>query len=127
MIASQLDINAVDKTRQRFLQIRNKSESICEPLQTEDYVAQPIVDVSPPKWHLAHTTWFFETFLLKKYVNAYREFHPKFGFLFNSYYQNIGDRVIRHERGDLTRPGVEEIYRYRAYINEAMMHFFDHS
>lgn len=117
---------ASTKLKSRFFEVRKASEFICAPLAPEDYVAQPIVDVSPPKWHLAHTTWFFETFLLKPYVNNYREFHPKFGFLFNSYYQNVGERVNRHERGSLTRPLVEEIYRYRAYINEAMDHFLDH-
>ena len=127
MIIAQKGISSIEKLRQRFLKIRNASESICEPLATEDYAAQPVVDISPPKWHLAHTTWFFETFLLKKYVPAYKEFHPKFGFLFNSYYQNVGERTIRHERGDLTRPTVKEIYQYRAYVNEAMMHFFDHA
>jgi len=127
MLTEQKETPTVDLMRQRFLEIRNKSEAICEPLETEDYVAQPVVDISPPKWHLAHTTWFFETFLLKTYVTAYREFHPKFGFLFNSYYQNVGERVLRHERGNLTRPTVEEVYKYRAYVNEAMMHFFDHA
>ena len=127
MIIEQEIIRSNETIRQKFLKIRKASESICEPLTTEDYVAQPVVDVSPPKWHLAHTTWFFETFLLKKYVTAYKEFHPKFGFLFNSYYQNVGDRVIRHERGDLTRPTVKEVYQYRSYVNEAMMHFFDHA
>jgi ergothioneine biosynthesis protein EgtB len=127
MITTQTETLAVEVLRKRFLEIRNKSEAICEPLATEDYVAQPIVDVSPPKWHLAHTTWFFETFLLKNYVTAYQEFNPKFGFLFNSYYQNVGDRVLRHERGNLTRPTVEEVYKFRAYVNEAMMHFFDNA
>ena len=127
MLTEQKETRVVDLMRQRFLKIRKQSEAICEALETEDYVAQPVVDISPPKWHLAHTTWFFETFLLKNYVTAYREFHPKFGFLFNSYYQNVGERVLRHERGNLTRPTVEEVYKYRAYVNEAMMHFFDHA
>ena len=127
MIAAEKKSHTVDVMRKRFLEIRNKSEAICEPLETEDYGAQPVVDISPPKWHLAHTTWFFETFLLKNYLTAYKEFHSKFNFLFNSYYQNVGQRVNRHERGTLTRPTVEEVYRFRAYVNEAMMHFFDHA
>ena len=127
MITEEQPLRSIEMLRDRYQKIRAKSEEICEPLETEDYVAQPVVDISPPKWHLAHTTWFFETFLLKNYVTAYREFHPEFGYLFNSYYQNVGERVLRHERGNLTRPTVEEVYQYRAYVNEAMMHFFDHA
>ena len=125
MISTQIETSTVEVLRQRFLKIRNKSEAICEPLATEDYVAQPVVDISPPKWHLAHTTWFFENFLLMYYVTGYQEFNPKFGYLFNSYYQNVGERVLRDERGNLTRPTVEDVYKFRAYVNEAMMHFFD--
>lgn len=107
----------------RFKNIRQLSEKICEPLQTEDYVVQPIIDVSPPKWHLGHTTWFFETFILKPHFTAYQEFDPNYNYVFNSYYETVGARVIRTDRGNLSRPTVAEVYKYRAYVDEAMNSF----
>jgi ergothioneine biosynthesis protein EgtB len=104
----------------QFNQVRLLSEQLCAPLATEDYVVQSMADVSPPKWHLAHTTWFFETFLLTPYLPGYEVFHPKYGYLFNSYYEAVGDRHPRFQRGLLTRPTVTEIYQYRAYVTEAM-------
>lgn len=103
-----------------FHGVRSHSEEICRPLKTEDYVVQPIGDVSPPKWHLAHTTWFFEMFILKNFMEGYKEFDPDYGYLFNSYYEHFGKRVLRVNRGNMTRPTVEEVYAYRAYIDEAM-------
>ena len=103
-----------------YQSVRRHTEHICHPLQTEDYVVQPVVDVSPPKWHLGHSTWFFETFLLKPHLPGYREYDPAFNFVFNSYYETVGARVIRTDRGNLSRPGVEEIYHYRRYVDEAM-------
>jgi ergothioneine biosynthesis protein EgtB len=108
---------------EEYLQIRKYSEQVCEPLQTEDYVVQPVVDVSPPKWHLGHTTWFFETFILKPYSANYQVYNDDFNFVFNSYYETVGNRVIRTDRGNLSRPGVNEIYQYRAYVDEAMVNF----
>ncbi len=99
-----------------FLQTRRYSESLCEPLETEDYVVQPIEDVSPPKWHLGHTTWFFEDFILKKYKPGYTEYNKQFAFVFNSYYESMGARVVRTDRGNLSRPTVSEIYDYRKYV-----------
>lgn len=98
--------------------VRAQSERLCKPLLVEDYGVQSMPDVSPPKWHLAHTTWFFETFILKPYARHYRVFNPQFDFLFNSYYDAVGPRHPRHERGLLARPSVEEVYRYRAYIDD---------
>lgn len=109
--------------RSMYQTIRNHSEHICKPLKTEDYVVQPVVDVSPPKWHLGHTTWFFETFLLKPYSKDYKEFDPAFNFVFNSYYESVGARVVRTDRGNLSRPTVNEIYQYRRYVDEAMNAF----
>ncbi len=106
-----------------YKKIRLHSEDICRPLKTEDYVVQPVVDVSPPKWHLGHSTWFFETFLLKPNLNGYKEFDPNFNFVFNSYYESAGARVIRTDRGNLSRPTVDEIYRYRHYVDNAMEKF----
>ena len=70
--------------------IRQKTEEICRPLEKEDYVVQPIADVSPPKWHLGHTTWFFETFILKQHLVGYKEFNSRYNFVFNSYYETVG-------------------------------------
>lgn len=106
---------------EKYLQIRKHSEKICEPLETEDYVVQPIVDVSPPKWHLGHTTWFFETFILEAFSPGYQVYNKTYNYVFNSYYETIGNRVIRTDRGNLSRPGVQEIYQYRAYVDEAML------
>jgi ergothioneine biosynthesis protein EgtB len=103
-----------------YQDVRQLSEQLCQPLATEDYVIQSMPDVSPPKWHLAHTTWFFETFLLIPYLSGYEVFHPQFGYLFNSYYESVGQRHPRPQRGLLSRPTVEEVYRYRAYVDEAM-------
>src|SRR5689334_5113812 len=100
-----------------YKKIRKASETICAPLQTEDYVVQPIVDVSPPKWHLGHSTWFFETFLLKPNLKHYKEYNTDYNFVFNSYYETIGARVIRTNRGNLSRPTVEEIYAYRKHVD----------
>src|ERR1700733_3389230 len=107
----------------RYMEVRKRTEQICSPLQTEDYVVQPVADVSPPKWHIGHTTWFFETFILKPYFMGYREYNPEFNYVFNSYYETVGNRVIRTDRGNLSRPTVIEIYRYREYVDEAMNNF----
>ncbi|MDH4091204.1 MAG: ergothioneine biosynthesis protein EgtB [Cyclobacteriaceae bacterium] len=106
-----------------YLNIRKHSEEICAPLQKEDYVVQPIVDVSPPKWHLAHSTWFWEEFVLAKYHPGYKRFHPRYSFLFNSYYNSVGDRVLRLHRGNMSRPTVDEILSYRAHVDEHMVAF----
>ncbi|MFD0751091.1 ergothioneine biosynthesis protein EgtB [Mucilaginibacter calamicampi] len=110
----------------RYLKTRKLTETICSHLQTEDYVVQPIGDVSPPKWHLGHTTWFFETFILKPYFMGYQEYSPEFNYVFNSYYETVGNRVIRTDRGNLSRPTVSDIYRYREYVDEAMVNFLCH-
>ncbi|SEW43468.1 ergothioneine biosynthesis protein EgtB [Chitinophaga sp. YR573] len=106
--------------KNNFETVRKRSIHICAPLKTEDYVVQPIVDVSPPKWHLGHTTWFFETFLLKPHLPGYTEFDPDYNFVFNSYYESVGTRVVRTDRGNLSRPAVEDVMRYREYVDKAM-------
>ncbi|MFT6934667.1 MAG: ergothioneine biosynthesis protein EgtB [Maribacter sp.] len=103
-----------------FLKTREHTETICKPLEIEDYVVQPSIDVSPPKWHLGHTTWFFEEFILKKYKKEYRVFNEDFSFVFNSYYETIGKRVVRADRGNLSRPSVNEVYAYRTYVTSAI-------
>jgi ergothioneine biosynthesis protein EgtB len=103
-----------------FTETRKRTENICRPLKTEDYVVQPIVDVSPPKWHLGHTTWFFEEFVLSKHFNGYKRFDDDFAFVFNSYYESVGEKVIRTNRGNLSRPTVDKIFEYRNYVTKHM-------
>jgi len=107
---------------EKYTSVRQYTEDICKPLKTEDYVVQPIVDVSPPKWHIGHTTWFFETFVLKN-MEQYHEFDPQYNYVFNSYYETVGARVIRTDRGNLSRPSVEDIYKFRRHVDDAMIEF----
>ena len=107
----------------KFQRVRKITEELCKPLRIEDYVVQPVVDVSPPKWHLAHTTWFFEELVLTKFKNEYRVFDKNYGYLFNSYYESVGERVLRPHRGFLTRPTVKEIYAFRKYVDDHMLEF----
>lgn len=106
-----------------FIETREHSEALCAPLETEDYVVQPLVDVSPPKWHLGHTTWFFEEFILKPHATGYTVYNEDFAFVFNSYYEAVGKRVIRADRGNLSRPSVKEVYAYRRYVTKALVKF----
>ncbi len=108
----------------RYREVRAQSEQLCEPLEVEDYVIQAMAEVSPPKWHMAHTSWFFETFLLKPLLRGYREFHPAYAQLFNSYYNSIGRQWPRPQRGLLSRPTVREVYDYRAHVDEGMEELF---
>lgn len=105
---------------QRYKAVRKHTERLCSNLQTEDFVVQASEEVSPTKWHLAHTTWFFETFLLKPHLSSYTEFHPRYSYLFNSYYNAVGARTHRFHRGLMTRPTVSEIMAYRAHVNQEM-------
>lgn len=107
----------------KYKEIRKYTEDICKPLKTEDYVVQPVIDVSPPKWHIGHVTWFFESFILKTFIKDYVEFNPQYNYVFNSYYETAGARVIRTNRGNLSRPSVEDIYAYRKHVDDAMIGF----
>src|SRR5579871_2808503 len=102
---------------QDYLTVRAQTERLCEPLATEDYVAQSMPDASPTKWHLAHTSWFFERFILSE-QSGYRCFHGGYDYLFNSYYQSVGPQSPRPARGLLTRPTVDEVFRYRRHVDE---------
>ncbi|SFI28984.1 ergothioneine biosynthesis protein EgtB [Halpernia frigidisoli] len=102
---------------QNFQKTRAYSVELCSPLEIEDYIPQPVDFASPPKWHLSHSTWFFEEMILKKFVEDYQIFNPHFSFLFNSYYHAVGERAIRTERGTITRPTVSEVYQYRIYVD----------
>jgi ergothioneine biosynthesis protein EgtB len=105
--------------------VRRQTEELCQPLEVEDYVIQSMPDASPVKWHLAHTSWFFETMVLTPYVPEYRPFHPEFKVLFNSYYESVGPRWSRAQRGLLSRPTVADVYRYRAHVDEQMDRLLD--
>ncbi len=105
--------------------VRSASERLCDPLVTEDYVVQSMPDVSPTKWHLAHTTWFWETFLLAPHLPGYVPFDPAFAFLFNSYYVTVGDRHCRQNRGQLSRPTVADVYAYRRHVDAGMERLLD--
>lgn len=105
---------------EKYRSVRNLSSAICEPLEIEDYVVQPVDHVSPPKWHLGHTTWFFETFLLQPYLPGYEVYDKQYNYVFNSYYETVGARVIRTNRGNLSRPSVADVYRYRQYVDQEM-------
>jgi ergothioneine biosynthesis protein EgtB len=108
-----------------FREVRSYSLELAEPLSPEDQQAQSMTDASPTKWHLAHTTWFFETVLLQRHSPGYRYFNDDYPFLFNSYYEALGPRHERAQRGLLTRPTLEEVYAYRRYIDEAVLAFID--
>ena len=111
---------AISPLLAHYQAVRAQSVALVQPLLPEDTVVQPTLDVSPPKWHLAHTTWFWETFLLTPYLPGYQLFHPSYAFLFNSYYNSLGSRVNRADRGTLSRPPLADVYRYRAYVDEHM-------
>jgi len=105
---------------ERYLRIRARSEALAAPLSAEDQGAQSMADASPVKWHLAHTSWFFEQLLLRP-LPGYRPADSAYDMLFNSYYEALGPRVARHQRGLLTRPSIAEVMAYRARIDDAML------
>jgi len=105
---------------QQYQAVRAQSEAICAPLEPEDYVVQSMDDCSPAKWHLAHTSWFFETFLLKPHLDNYQSPHPQYDYLFNSYYNSIGERHCRPKRGLVSRPTVTDVYAYRGHVDAHM-------
>ena len=109
-----------DGWRVRFDAVRQASVDLASPLSAEDQQIQSMPDVSPTKWHLAHVTWFFETFLLQPNLEGYQPFDRVFGYLFNSYYEAVGERHPRPQRGLLSRPSLEHVLAYRAHVDEAM-------
>ena len=108
----------------RYEQVRQTTVSLCAPLSAEDMQLQPMADASPAKWHLAHTTWFFEIFILSGLPN-YRVFHPEFTHLFNSYYKQLGGHPLRTRRGLMSRPGLDEVLAYREHVDRAMRTLLD--
>ena len=120
--------NRLQSLISRTQKVRQQTEYICDPLKPEDCVVQPVVDVSPPKWHMGHTSWFFEAFVLQPYKKDYPLFHPKYAYLFNSYYEGAGERVERSYRGNMTRPSVAEILEYRRHVTHHLLEYLgDHS
>jgi ergothioneine biosynthesis protein EgtB len=117
LLASSVQLQA---SAARYLDVRAFTEQLCEPLAIEDYVVQSMADVSPTKWHLAHTSWFFETFVLAPHQPGYRPYDPAYAFLFNSYYVQAGERHCRAQRGYISRPTVAEVFAYRRHVDEAM-------
>ena len=111
----------------RYERVRQRTVDLCKPLTIEDFVVQSMSDASPTKWHLAHTTWFFETFVLKAFVPEYRSLNDTYSFLFNSYYVQAGARYVRDRRGLISRPSVQEVFDYRNYVNSHMMEFLSTS
>jgi ergothioneine biosynthesis protein EgtB len=110
---------------ERYGAVREFTERLCEPLETEDYVVQSMEDVSPTKWHLAHTSWFFETFVLTPHLDGYRPIDPRYAYLFNSYYMQAGERHCRAQRGYISRPTVAQVFEYRRHVDAAMGRLLD--
>ncbi|MDE2801675.1 MAG: ergothioneine biosynthesis protein EgtB [Chloroflexota bacterium] len=106
---------------ERYRRVRQWTEELCAPLSPEDCVIQSMPDASPTRWHLAHTTWFFETFVCKPFISDYRPYHELYEYLFNSYYNAVGTQYPRPERGLLSRPTVREVYQYRSHVDHAVL------
>src|SRR5208282_2458609 len=109
-----------EELSRRYARVRARTVQLAAPLSEEDCCVQSMPDASPVKWHLAHTTWFFETFVLKHYQQNFKPFHDAFGVMFNSYYNGIGGRHPRPQRGMLTRPRLAEIHAYRRDVDQRM-------
>jgi ergothioneine biosynthesis protein EgtB len=105
---------------ERYKSERRQTQELCEPLSPEDMMVQSCAEASPAKWHLAHTTWFFETFLLREFLPGYKPFHPDFYWLFNSYYNAVSDQPVKKLRGAFSRPSLKEIVAYREHVDAAM-------
>ncbi len=118
-------MNLRTQTHDHFQQVRSQTERLCHGLEKEDLVVQSMPDASPAKWHLGHTTWFFETFVLRSELPRYTEFHDRFCDLFNSYYNAVGPQFERARRGVLSRPTVDEVYSYRSTVDRAVHHLID--
>jgi ergothioneine biosynthesis protein EgtB len=126
---AQPDVTQTEVTlqtlRHRYQAVRDHSLALAAPLSAEDMTVQTMADVSPTKWHLAHTTWFFENFILHPHAKGYHRFNERYGYLFNSYYYTVGQMHPRPQRGQITRPGVDQIMAYRAYVDEHLLNLLD--
>src|SRR4051794_29920455 len=119
-MATQANLPRSDEVAERFAAVRGLSLGLIAPLSDADATLQPCPDASPAKWHLAHTTWFFETFILRDHVSGYRLFDEHWAYLFNSYYEGEGERHPRPKRGMLSRPSLDEVRAYRAHVDDAL-------
>ncbi len=126
-LSTQRSVPLPPSLAERYSSVRALSVAICELLELEDYVVQSMPDCSPAKWHLAHTSWFFEQFVLKPYGRQFRPYSDEFSYLFNSYYQTVGPMHERPRRGLLTRPTVAEVRRYRLHVDEQMHRLLAHT
>ena len=122
---AHFDMHSIEReeTLRRYEKVRDVTEWICTPLEVEDCVVQTGVECSPVKWQLGHTTWFFQTFILAQFEASHREFNPKYGYLFNSYYNSIGDRTPRDIRGLMSRPTLADVWNYRRHVDNAIEKF----
>ncbi|MEN0005803.1 MAG: ergothioneine biosynthesis protein EgtB [Bacteroidota bacterium] len=118
-------VKSLDNLLSQFQAVRSYSLNICAPLEAEDFVVQPIIDVSPPKWHLGHTTWFFENFILLPQLEDYQLFDERLNYFFNSYYESQGPRILRSNRGNITRPGLDRILEYRQHVDQHLIAFLE--
>ena len=114
------NISRTTQLAAHFTFVRQQSMNLCAPLLPEDYVVQPHPDVSPPKWHLGHVTWFFENFILAEYVAGYQRFDERLNWFFNSYYESQGPRITRSSRGNMTRPPLDRVLAYRTHVDAAI-------
>lgn len=113
------------KIKRRYDEVRDATEQLTLPLEIEDFVIQAMENTSPTKWHLAHTSWFFETFILKKAIDDFDSLHPQYSYIFNSYYVQTGDPHCRDKRGNLSRPTVKKVFEYRKYVDQKMHEFIE--
>jgi ergothioneine biosynthesis protein EgtB len=125
MHASHAEQLAYSPLRERYRDIRNTTLHITSPFSAEDMMLQSMPDASPAKWHLAHTTWFFETFILSPYVSGYKQFDSRFKQLFNSYYKQLGSHPYRGARGLMSRPSLDEIRAYRNHVDQAVLRYLE--
>ena len=120
MLAEQTSPEATTRIAERFTQVRRRSLSLCQPLTPEDMMVQSCPEASPAKWHLAHTAWFFESFILREFLSGYRLFNPDFPWLFNSYYESFSEFPEKRLRSSFSRPGLDEVLRYREHVDAAV-------
>ena len=129
---SKLDISSTspvlsndDGLFEQFCSVRQQSLELCAPLTAEDMMVQSCAEASPAKWHIAHTTWFFETFILREFLPGYREYHPDFLWLLNSYYNSVSDHPEKKLRASFSRPGLDAILEYRQHVEAAIERLFE--
>ncbi len=119
------NLTKVDHLLSQYQSIRKQSEDLCTPLKLEDFSVQPVVDVSPPKWHLGHISWFFENFILVEQIDGYELYDERLNWFFNSYYESQGPRILRSNRGNMTRPTVNDVLRYRRHVDARMQQLLE--